>query len=531
MNGYFSGRTRHFLFVLPVFLLYASGLLGQQRDMDTLPFFRTDTAFLQGYWEGYSSDLGFTTGMVALSNLLTDVDTPVVVTFHPDGHFEGKFELRHPQALQLQAGGVYLDFYVEPGDTLAMYVDQAEVERYRNQPDWQQPVRGIRYQGPSADICRKLAEMERFFTPLPVVEARTTMTPRQFLDVAEPMLPLWMYRADSLIRANHCSSWEARLLKNKVWIRYATDLLDFVLYRRWLRSAEGPASAAQQVNEDSTYYDFLKQMPLDDCTLMADEGFEAFISRFQFMPLINARMAWDGSPEEYVQLLVARLRQQTGTLQRLLGSEQIPLMLQMSWVRQLDFDLGTIRDQALARQYMDSLQSFLSVPILRQESEHVFARRYGASSQSWALPEGPGKEVIDRIASKHKGKYVLIDFWGIFCGPCRAAIEEYEWLREKFRGHKDLALVFVTSETDSPSPRYEQYVQQHLQGEEVYRISEADANQLHALFGFNALPHYETLDRQGNVLEESLRYETLQVRFEELLLREKDARLHPALVQ
>ena len=62
----------------------------------------------------------------------------------------------------------------------------------------------------------------------------------------------------------------------------------------------------------------------------------------------------------------------------------------------------------------------------------------------------------------------------------------------------------------------------------AYRISEADANQLHALFGFNALPPYETLDRQGNVLEESLRYETLQVRFEELLLREKDARIHPA---
>lgn len=62
----------------------------------------------------------------------------------------------------------------------------------------------------------------------------------------------------------------------------------------------------------------------------------------------------------------------------------------------------------------------------------------------------------------------------------------------------------------------------------VHRSSEADACQLRALFGFNALLHYETLDRQGNVLEENLQCETLQERFEELLLREKDARLHPA---
>lgn len=58
--------------------------------------------------------------------------------------------------------------------------------------------------------------------------------------------------------------------------------------------------------------------------------------------------------------------------------------------------------------------------------------------------------------------------------------------------------------------------------------AEVDACQLRALFGFNALLHYETLDRQGNVLEENLQCETLQERFEELLLREKDARLHPA---
>ena len=43
------------------------------------------------------------------------------------------------------------------------------------------------------------------------------------------------------------------------------------------------ANQALKVKEDDSYYDFLKEMPLDDKTILADEKADIFTNRFEFM--------------------------------------------------------------------------------------------------------------------------------------------------------------------------------------------------------------------------------------------------------
>ena len=51
-------------------------------------------------------------------------------------------------------------------------------------------------------------------------------------------------------------------------------------------------------------------------------------------------------------------------------------------------------------------------------------------------------------------------------------------------------------------------MKEHLDGEDCHLINHDDYNSLMQLFKFLSIPHYETLDREGNVLNKCLHFST-----------------------
>ena len=113
-------------------------------------------------------------------------------------------------------------------------------------------------------------------------KSQKTLTPNQYKEHMRPIIAQWKHIADSVCRVYHPSLKAVCLIKNKVKLQTGNAFFDYY-------AKQDTANQALKVKEDDSYYDFLKEMPLDDKTILADEKADVFTNRFEFMaPLQKA---------------------------------------------------------------------------------------------------------------------------------------------------------------------------------------------------------------------------------------------------
>ena len=103
-------------------------------------------------------------------------------------------------------------------------------------------------------------------------------------------------------------------------------------------------------------------------------------------------------------------------------------------------------------------------------------------------------DLIRSLCAKYPDKILMIDFWGMSCGPCRYAIQQSKKLRAEIAKRDDVKLIFIAGErTKDGSDAYKKYVAEWLADEETVCVTNADFTRLQELFQFNGIPHYETI--------------------------------------
>ena len=140
------------------------------------------------------------------------------------------------------------------------------------------------------------------------------------------------------------------------------------------------------------------------------------------------------------------------------------------------------------------LDSFTDSFIL-QKAEAFYATKMAQTELSTPLPtDNPAADLIRSLCVKYPGRYLIIDFWGMGCGPCRAAIQNSKAKRAEMAKRDDVKLVFIAGErTAEGSEAYHQYVNEWLADEETICITNTDFSRMQELFRFNGIPHYETI--------------------------------------
>lgn len=156
----------------------------------------------------------------------------------------------------------------------------------------------------------------------------------------------------------------------------------------------------------------------------------------------------------------------------------------------------------VAKAFPDYLAS-VTHPYLREKSERFYAAKMARAALSAPLPEGPSGDLVRSLSARYPGRILLLDFWGMSCGPCRLAIQKSKELRAEIATLDDVKLVFIAEErTAGGSEAYRKYVAEWLADEETLCLTSDEFARLRESFRFNAIPHYETITPDGRRVNE-----------------------------
>jgi thiol-disulfide isomerase/thioredoxin len=129
--------------------------------------------------------------------------------------------------------------------------------------------------------------------------------------------------------------------------------------------------------------------------------------------------------------------------------------------------------------------------------------------ENWQNIEGD-EITLDQL----KGKVVVLDFWGVWCGPCRRAMPH---LKEIYSKHKDDGLVIIGVHTTNQGEKMKEYVEEEQLPWPV--AVDIDKKTVSA-FRVDSYPDYYVIDRSGNLRVADLQNAELD-RVVEALLKEE----------
>ena len=135
----------------------------------------------------------------------------------------------------------------------------------------------------------------------------------------------------------------------------------------------------------------------------------------------------------------------------------------------------------------------------------------GKVAPEFSLPDTAGVSVS---LSDFKGKYVLLDFWASWCGPCRGENPNVVKMYEKFHP-KGLEILSVSLDEDKDAwlkaIEDDKLTWNHVSDLKGWQNAAAQ------LYCVNGIPHLVVLDENNVIVAKDLRGEELQNKVAELL--------------
>jgi thiol-disulfide isomerase/thioredoxin len=266
----------------------------------------------------------------------------------------------------------------------------------------------------------------------------------------------------------------------------------------YLHSYNPETNTLERTEVSSSYLDFLKALPLNDSSASANSNYQNAIASY-FDYLIVAEIPYDTTldPVKASDLWQAEFyNRQRSALQGEIRDYRLKAYLQ----QYLPY---LMRDKELADSLVQDFMSICTNDGLRNEMSRIYENQLqliaGQDAPEFELNDVTGRKVT--LAFFH-GKLVFIDFWASWCAPCIAGLPKTKALQEKFKQNDDVVFLYVNM--GEPEATWKSAINKFEIAEVNVRATPDQERELQASYGFNGIPHYVLIDKDGKFISSKI---------------------------
>ena len=489
---------------------------------------KTDTITIRGRIEGYDAEkLGFTSMNCYYYNVFEKDGTTLIFDIAPDGTFEKKYQACYPTRESIGPENSKIGFdniaiFAHPGETIDINIKPngyGRYECYYNNGSSKEVERWLKSDLDMWKLTKPISEFKGNISEY-IIQREAT---RQHFTTQEMQLALASMQGSFIdAMANYIHNHKRGLTKVKeVDGEFDVEILDSIEWKEL---------------DKMEHYKMMQRIDYNNPLLMCDD-FYFVLNRIQYADVL-IRRRYEGVLNENGEYIISaenekkKLTNYISGLCELIGTDKNNLTTQLCVYNDMiaNFNLWHSQEDSIPQILADTtitlaerehrlanLASLINMmpvyldvltnPYIHQKAEEFYAKKMEQKEIAVPLPaDNPSAVLIRALCARNPGRYLMIDFWGMSCGPCRAAIQMSKELRAEIAKRDDVKLIFIAEErTAEGSDEYKKYVSEWLADEETICMAKADFVRLQELFQFNGIPHYETITPDCRRVRDDLR--------------------------
>jgi thiol-disulfide isomerase/thioredoxin len=158
-------------------------------------------------------------------------------------------------------------------------------------------------------------------------------------------------------------------------------------------------------------------------------------------------------------------------------------------------------------------------PVILDECK-TFKPKVEAGQAAADFPDLSGEDTSGKLMklSNLKGKWVFIDFWATWCGPC---LNQIPYLLELEKRCTDLPVVFIGVSVDKPGDKEKWKKAVQAESLHGYQMLCSEKEMAYSQFAISGIPHFAILDPAGKLVMNGVPFPTTGV--PERLLKDSTA--------
>ncbi|MBR5299722.1 MAG: TlpA family protein disulfide reductase [Bacteroidales bacterium] len=265
--------------------------------------------------------------------------------------------------------------------------------------------------------------------------------------------------------------------KGRIRYSYATQLLMYPLGHRFM-------THDMDYQMDQKYYDVLDSYMVAEDVLAELDQYREFIAEAAHVLDADNRDETAAYPRAVAQMRFIADRFEAGKARDV-------LLHRLAYAYVNRFGTDDIQD-------MENIyRTYVQDPLLIAKYD-MACEKWNQASVGKLSPDFKGVDVNGKeyTLADFRGKYVYIDVWATWCGPCR---QEIPYLKKLDNDYKDAQIVFLSLSVDQDKAKWEKMVKEEaMSGVQLHIGQNSSFQQAYRIEG---IPHFILLDKEGKILD------------------------------